>query len=153
MGDPHQWPRRPGLARPALAPRVLRAWYLATPLFAVLDLILGLNVRVTFLDSTVARLAYYAFAFGCGLAVLRWPRRAGLVGLLESSGNIVWLILGVGAQYLAALDAALAEDLARASVFSTAEVVNLLVSAAILIVSYIAAQARLGHGVAHALDG
>jgi hypothetical protein len=135
-------------ARAALAPRFLRAWYLATPAFAVLDLVLGLNVRITFIDAVPARLAYYAFAFGCGLAVLRWPGRAALVGLLESGGNIVWLILGVGLQYLAALDAALADTVVQAPLFTTAEVINLLVSTIVLIVSYAGAQVRLGRSLA-----
>jgi hypothetical protein len=144
MREPTERPAGITPDRAALAPRFLRAWYLATPGFAVLDFALGLNVRVTFLDSVPGRLAWYAFACACGLAVLRWPGREALVGLLESGVNMAWLIFAVMLQYLSAVDSALADDVLPSAPFTTAGIVNLIVSALVLIVSYVAAQARLG---------
>ena len=81
--------------------RAIQAYYLATPAFAVLDFVAGVNVRTAFLgDGPLGRLLYYALAFACGLATARWPARAPLVGLLESGVNIAWLILAVGIRYL-----------------------------------------------------
>lgn len=130
-------PATPGAAR------LLRAWYLATPVLVLLDLLFGLNVRAAFLDTWPSRVAYYAMAFACGLAVQRWPGRAALVGLVESGVNIAWLIVAVGLRYLGALDAALADDATGAVPFTGNEIVNLVLSAVVLIVSYIGAMARL----------
>ncbi len=129
--------------------RALQAYYLATPLFAVLDFAAGINVRVAFLDGGwPLRLAYYAFAFVAGVAAARWPARAALVGLVESGANIALLVLGVGVRYLAAIDAAAADAGLPAPPFDQLEVVNLLLSAVVLAVSYIGAQARPGEGSA-----
>jgi hypothetical protein len=138
--------RRPGTTP---ARRAIQAYLLATPLFAILDLAGGINVRIAFLDGgLLLRVAYYAVAFGAGIAVTRWPARAPLVGLVESGVNVAWLILGVGIRYLDALDAAAAEyELPRAP-FEGTEVLNLVVSATVLAVSYVAATARLGRRMA-----
>lgn len=125
------------------AARLLRAWYLATPVLVLLDLAFGLNVRAAFLDTWPSRLAYYAMAFACGLAVQRWPGRAALVGVVESGVNIAWLIIAVSLRYLGALDAALADDPAAGAPFTGNEIVNLVLSAVVLIVSYFGAMARL----------
>jgi hypothetical protein len=137
--------------QPATAParRAIQAYFLATPLFAILDLVGGINVRIAFLDGgPVFRGAYYAVAFACGLAVMRWPARAPLVGLVESGVNIAWLILGAGIRYLGALDAAAAEDALPRAPFEGLELLNLVVSATILAVAYVAATARLGRRIA-----
>lgn len=124
--------------------RVVLAWYLATPVFAVLDLVFGVNVRLAFLDQQPAlRMTWYALAVGCAAAVARWPARAGVIGLAESAASIALLVVGAGTAYLRALDAALAEPAVIAPPFSPADVANLILSAGVLIVSYIAAQARV----------
>ncbi len=76
--------------------RIIQAYYWATPLFLGLDLLLGLNVRVAGLDGRPgARFAYYAFCFAClGLASWR-PHLAGPVGAVESTVNLVLLVLSV----------------------------------------------------------
>ena len=58
--------------------RLLRAYYLATPLFAALDLGLKTPIRAVGLESLTARIVYYGATFALGLAMLRWPwTRAG----------------------------------------------------------------------------
>lgn len=132
------------MRRLGLPGRLVLGWYLATPVFAVLDLALGINLRASFLDGQPAlRLAWYALALGCAAAVARWPERAGVIGLLESSASIALLVLGTGNAYLRSLDAALGETVVVAPPFSPADVANLVLSAGALIVSYIAAQARV----------
>jgi hypothetical protein len=130
--------------RLGLPGRVVLGWYLATPVFALLDLAFGINVRASFLDEQPAlRLAWYALALGCAAAVTRWPARAGVIGLSESAASIALLVLGAGVAYLGALDAALGEPAVVAPPFSPADVANLVLSAGALIASYIAAQARV----------
>jgi hypothetical protein len=125
------------------ARRVLLAYYASTPLLLVLDLVFGVNLRTTFFDGTPwLRITYYALAFGCALAIAKWPTRAGLVGLVESGANIALLVLGVGISYLRVVDAALADQPLADSPLSVEGTLNLIISAGALAVSYIAAQAR-----------
>lgn len=125
------------------APRLLLGYYLATPLFVVLDLVAGINLRTTFFDGAPAlKAAYYAASLGCGAAIVRWPTRAALVGLLESGANIGLLILGVGLAYLRVLDAALADG-PLPPVFTSASAMNLALSAVMLSTSHVGAMSRL----------
>lgn len=126
--------------------RLVFGYYLATPLFALLDLGFGINVRAAFLDGQpVLKLAWYALAIACAAAMARWPGRAGLVGLAESGATIALLVIGTMTAYFGAVDAALTESTPDAP-FSPADTMNLVVSSAALIVSYIAAQARVSRG-------
>lgn len=139
-------PGRPGvrLSRPA---RLVFGYYLATPVFALLDLGFGMNVRAAFLDGQPAlKLAWYALGIACAAAIARWPGRAGVVGLAESGASIALLVIGTMTAYLRAVDAALAESAVEAP-FSPADAVNLVVSSAALLVSYIAAQMRASRQV------
>jgi len=76
--------------------RIIQAYYWGTPGFLLLDLLLGFNVRVAgFIDRPGARFAYYAFCFVC-MGITTWrPRFSSLVGVLESSINLMLLILGI----------------------------------------------------------
>lgn len=81
--------------------RPLLAYYLGgTPLFFVLDAAWDLSVRASFLDSLSARLAYYAFCLLCGGLAWRFPRQEALVGLGESTVNIILLVVGFMAPIL-----------------------------------------------------
>lgn len=132
----------------SLAGRALLAYYAATPVFAALDLALHLNLRVSFFEHARGiRIGYYVIACVCALLVARWPARAALVGFVESIGNIALLIIGVFVAYLGALDAALAERALPTTPFSPAAVLNLVVSASALLVSYLAAQARVSRAI------
>ena len=123
--------------------RFVRGYYLATPLFAALDLGWGINVRTAFLAGLPGlRIAYYVVAFGCGLAVRRWPRQAAQAALVESGTNIALLVLGVGAAYLSAIDAA-ANGGPMPDALTPAAMANVALSAAVLGASHIANQARL----------
>jgi len=79
------------------ANRPLALYYLATPLFLVVDFLLGFNVRVSFLAAAPGlRIFYYAVCFGCGLLSLgRFRRFLPLAGLVECTLNIVLLVLSI----------------------------------------------------------
>lgn len=84
--------------RPALAwtgVRGLAAYYLASPLFLVLDLALAAPVRVAGVDGLGGRLAYYGGGFLLGLACRRWPAAAPYMAMAESGGNLLLLMLAV----------------------------------------------------------
>ena len=65
--------------------RPFTLYYAATILFVLLDYVLGINLRVAFLEAyPAARLVYYAICFAC-LALILWqPRWATLIGGIES---------------------------------------------------------------------
>lgn len=131
-------------APPSLPRRALLAYYATTPLFAALDLVLDVNLRVSFFDhAPKLRVAYYLLTGAGALLMARFPAHATLLGFVESLANIVLLIIGVFVAYLAAIDAALAEHALPATPFSPAAIANLMLSAGALLVSYLAAQARM----------
>jgi len=73
----------PRNAKPMNRPFAL--YYAATILFVLLDYVLGVNLRVAFLEPfPIARLLYYAILFAC-LALMLWrPRWAVFIGGIES---------------------------------------------------------------------
>ena len=121
-------------------------YLLATPVFAVLDYVVGANIRVTFLDGHPGlRALYYAIVFACGAVVLARPRLAAIVGVTESAANIAFLIIGVFVAYLGMLDDAGGPgDIANP--FTQRAILNLLISATWGYASYIKAVRRMERG-------
>jgi hypothetical protein len=80
-----------------MRPTPLACFYLATPLFAVADHALGFSCRVAFLDGhPLGKALYYLGCTLLGLLHLRRGRNwAPVLGLLESAGNILLLVLSV----------------------------------------------------------
>ena len=75
--------------------KLLQYYYLATPAFFLLDVTLSAPIRVAALDELGMRGAYYALVFGAGL-LIRWrPGLGPVVGLLESSVNLLLLALSI----------------------------------------------------------
>lgn len=71
-------------------------YYAATILFALLDYILGINLRIAFLEPyPTARLVYYAICFTCFAVILWRPAWAALVGGIESLVALVALTLSM----------------------------------------------------------
>ena len=77
-------------------------WYFyITPLFILLDYILGLNVRISALDSMPAyKNLYYGFCILCGIGTFIVPRYSAIVALFESSINFLMIVLGVFLPYV-----------------------------------------------------
>jgi len=72
--------------------RPITLYYAATILFFVLDYVLGINVRVAFLEPyPAARLAYYAICFVLFALTLWRPNWALLIGTVESLAVVVAL--------------------------------------------------------------
>lgn len=139
-----------GGRRPPAAARLLRGVYLATPLFALADLMFGFNVRTPFFEATPAlKWVYYPAAFGAGLLIWKWPRFAPYVGFAESGLNITLTILAVGLAYTRLTTDT--ENPALPSPFTPESVAALPLTAVILILSYVASQAELSR--ARARDG
>lgn len=64
---------------------VLVSYYAATALFLLLDYLLGINLRLAFLDANAGfRAAYYAFCFACLAAMLWRPAWTVAIAAFES---------------------------------------------------------------------
>lgn len=77
-------------------------WYFyITPLFILLDYFLGLNVRVSALDSMPGyKNLYYGFCVLCGISTFIAPRYSVIVALFESSVNFMMIVLGIFMPYV-----------------------------------------------------
>lgn len=117
---------------------LLQAYYLATPLFAGLDLGMGLSVRSAGIDGVAPRLAYYAGAFLLGLVMAARPRAAPWLGMGESVLNLTLLMAAVLVPVWSlaeTMDATVVADL-------PSRVANLALSGAVLVYSFHRHQAR-----------
>jgi hypothetical protein len=112
--------------------RWIEGYYWATLLFVVLDGAFGANVRAAGLaEHPDLRVAYYALCLGCAVVAHLRPSVAGLVGLAESSGNLVILILSILLPYWAVTDAILAEKPIVESPIRMEHVVNFVIAGAV----------------------
>ena len=76
--------------------RLVTIYYAATPLFALLDLGGGVNLRLVGLaDHANLRVLYYLVCGACAVALWRRPRWTPAIGLVEGTVTITLLILGV----------------------------------------------------------
>lgn len=103
-------------------------YYLATPLFALLDWIFGWNVRAAGLAGQPGlRSVYYVVCTGAGVITALRPSLSRFVGLVESSVNILLLILGVLLPYWAIVNQA-GEGVSAALPFTFNRLFNFLIS-------------------------
>ncbi len=80
---------------------IARWYFYITPLFILLDYILGLNVRVSALDSAPTyKNLYYGFCILCGIGAFIVPGYSAIVALFESSINIMMIVVGVFLPYV-----------------------------------------------------
>jgi len=73
--------------------RFVLAYLLATPVFWVLDLVFGLDIRIAFMEDTLWKSSHYsvltASAIGCYLR----PRWTAIIAFIESTTNVFIHIL------------------------------------------------------------
>jgi hypothetical protein len=81
--------------------RMVWIYYIATPVFLVIELLWGVSFRVPFfITSSLARCVYYGFCLSCGGACYFRPGITFFVGLVESTINVVLLFVGFGSVLL-----------------------------------------------------
>lgn len=111
-----------------MAQRVITLYYAATIIFLLLDYLLGLNLRVAFLDAfPLWRAAYYAVLLLCLAIIMRQPSVAAIVGAFESLVTLAALIISFGSRVMLVSDAMLEGG----DVVRMPEVVNFLISGSI----------------------
>lgn len=128
----HRALRRLPLSR--LRERPVALYYLAAPLFAVVDFAGHVNLRVVFLaGQPELRIAYYLVCLALGAAMLRADRRtATAVGLAECTVNLTLLAMSVMVP-LADLPARVMDGGSATNPFTPLFLVNLVLSSAILL--------------------
>ena len=118
-------------------------WYFyITPLFILLDYILGINIRVSALETMpLHKNLYYGFCILCGICMYIIPRYSAVVALLESSINIMMLVLGIFLPYIRTITA-LMDDVLGADFTSLEEslkvqpMLNLFIVGSCLILTF-----------------
>ncbi len=116
--------------------RLIRGYYLATPIFLLADVFFGVNVRVAFLDQWPAgKWIYYGVAFILGIIAWRRPEWTAKIGLIESGADVVFIILSTAIWYGGMLDAA-GSDFGMPAPVPASALVNLALSALVAGVSY-----------------
>jgi hypothetical protein len=122
--------------------RLIQWYYLGTPIFFLLDRLTGFNFRVAFLDEwPTGKIIYYLIAFLLGIVAWRRPEWTARIGLLESTTDVVLIILSVLVWYGGALDAAGSETGMPVG-FEAQALVNFVISALIAGVSYTIQRAK-----------
>jgi len=118
-------------------------WYFyITPLFILLDYIYGLNIRISALETMpLYKNLYYGFCILCGICMFIIPRYSAVVALLESSINIMMLVLGIFLPYIrtitALMDDVLGADFkALEESFKVQPMVNLAIVGSCLILTF-----------------
>jgi hypothetical protein len=121
--------------------RIVRVYFAATAVFLALDLLLGLNVRVAFLDeSPWMRAGYYLFCFACLGVTLRWPALTEIVGAFESLIALVALVVSFGARVTLGAAAAIDDP---AALVTVPEVINFLLAGGVAWIGWAAFSARV----------
>jgi hypothetical protein len=113
---------------------VLRAYYFATVLFLLLDIVFNVNVRIAFLEShTTLRALYYAVIFAC-MALMLWrPGWTVAISAIESLVTLVALILSMGMRTMLVTD----EMLDGGGGFVTMpEIINFMITGSIAYVAF-----------------
>jgi hypothetical protein len=111
---------------------IAKWYYYATPLFILLDYLLGINVRVSALDAMpFQKNAYYGFCILCGLCMYISPRYSPIVALLESAINYVLMILLLLRPYIICLlqEDIIGEGWQNVEALTAQQITNLLIAA------------------------
>lgn len=119
---------------------VVTGYYLATPVFVVIDLAMGLPVRVAGLESTSHRVVYYVVLIAFGLICRAKPAAAPWIGMIESAGNIFLLCLAILLPVWA-LPEAFESGAELVSPFDKTSLATVLISGTAFIVSFYRNQA------------
>ncbi len=120
----------------------MRAYYLATILFLLLDVVFNVNVRIAFLEPHVTlRALYYAVIFAC-MALMLWrPGWTVIISAVESLVTLVALILSMGLRTMIVTDALLE---GRAAFVTMPEIMNFMITGGIAYLAFMRGMRELG---------
>jgi len=96
MTDMEEQSQLPKLRRPAIF-HLVSGYYIATPVFIIIELLWGAGFRVPFiLANPFIRYSYYAVCLGCGAGCYLRPRAVPFIALFESTINVILVFVGYG---------------------------------------------------------
>ena len=102
---------------------IARWYFYITPLFILLDYVLGVNVRVNALESMpLYKNLYYGFCILCGVCMYIVPRYSAVVTLFESIINFGMIVFSIFMPYIQNM--MYAEDILNADFKAMEEAIN-----------------------------
>ncbi len=111
--------------------KLIRSYYLATPVFILIDSIWGANLRIVGLEGhPELKYLYYLLCLGFGAATYLHLRWTVWIALLESSANVLLLILSIYLPMFRLMDS-LFTDQPIANPFTPELVTNFIVAGGI----------------------
>jgi hypothetical protein len=121
---------------------IIRAYYVATVLFLLLDLVLNINVRIAFLEPyPTMRACYYAVIFGCMALILWKPAWTITISAFESLVTLIALIMSMGIRSMLITDAMLEGN---AAFISGPEIINFVITGSIAYLAFQRGMKELG---------
>jgi len=115
--------------------KILLWFYLATPVFFLLDILFQWDFRISFLDNhTGWKMLYYAFCFAIGYMMWKLPALEYLLGTIEGGVNMLLLTLSVMLPYFDAIDS-ISSGLNVDKPLNTFAVTNYIITGAFLLIS------------------
>lgn len=112
------------------------AYYWLTPVFWIVDELLGANIRTAALDGhPFWKAAYYLFCLGIGFAGYARSDWLPGLGLLEANLNIGLLVLGIFKPYFDFIGRMASGEVPAEAPITEAMVINFIMAAAIWIAS------------------
>jgi len=117
--------------------RIVLVYYLATPGFYILNLLIDVNLRAHYFEASSALIfVYHLLCFGLGIVMYRIERMAPILGLIESAVGVFLLVYGVFGTYLQSIEMA-AEGVSVTLPFAKPEWVwNFGLSGAVLVLCF-----------------
>ena len=120
-----------------VAPWLVPAYYLATPLFGIVDYVTGASLRAAALDGRpLLKTAYYVGCTLLGVMMTLRPRWTRGLSLTESSFNILLLIVGLLGPYYRAVDQLASQGALSGSPITPSAATNFAVAAAVWVISF-----------------
>ena len=117
-----------------------RFYYYLTPAFILLDYVGVANIRVAVLDSMpLYKKLYYGFCVLCGVIVFVRPAFSSVVGLFESSVNVLMTVLVLYMPYIRFIsetDDILTADMPEVAGVAAPQMLNLLMACGIAVISF-----------------
>ncbi len=115
--------------------RLVTIYYTATILFLLLDFVLGVNVRLAFLEPfPTARMAYYLVCFGLFALMLWRPGWTLVIGTIESLVAVVALTFSMAVRVVVVTDEMIETGV---GFVTTEEIFNYVIVAGIAYLSWV----------------
>jgi hypothetical protein len=121
-------------------------YYYATPLFILLDYLLGINIRVSALDAMpLYKNVYYGFCIICALCIYILPKYSPIVALFESAISILIMILLLFLPYVRCLmqEDIIGEGWQNVEALNPESMINLLLAGVVAVFAFRASIYRL----------